>query len=109
MVFEAYFLGIPVISVKRGGISEVIPEEHMVSDYQNLDEWDIKLKEMLANLPENSMKVKGLMAGYSAIAELEKVRQAVDTTIDNLPIRIWRREDGWQQFYDEFTLRGEAT
>jgi len=104
VVFEAYYLGIPVLSVNSGGISEVIPEEHLVSEHTRLDEWDAKLKGVLAEHLENSRKVRGLMEGYSETAELEKVRLAVEATINNPPPSVWRKEEGWDQLYEEFVL-----
>jgi glycosyltransferase involved in cell wall biosynthesis len=104
VVFEAYYLGIPVLSVNSGGISEVIPEEYLISEHTRLDEWDAKLKWVLANYTENSRKVRGLMEEYSETAELEKVRLAVEAAINNPAPSIWQKEEGWDEIYGEFVL-----
>jgi glycosyltransferase involved in cell wall biosynthesis len=85
VVYEAYYLGIPVLSVDKGGLSEVIPKEHLVAEYDRVDEWDQKLKEILAQFPEISRQVRGLMKGYSEIEEMDKVRRAIDAAVDSTP------------------------
>jgi glycosyltransferase involved in cell wall biosynthesis len=89
VVYEAYYLGIPVLSVDKGGLSEVIPKEHLVAEYDRVDEWERKLKKTLAQFPGISHQVKSLMQGYSEMEELDKIRRAIDGAVDSTPLHTY--------------------
>ena len=75
---EAQMLGIPVISVDKGGLKEAIPAENLVSSHEDIDQWIVKIRRVLADYARASQKAHAMMEGYSGAHELDKVYRAVE-------------------------------
>lgn len=77
VAIEAQLLGIPVLSVAKSGIPEVVPGKHLLPHGCDVTDWTIKLRDILAFYDANSKLARESISWYSEETELEKIEMAV--------------------------------
>ncbi|MFT6045953.1 MAG: glycosyltransferase involved in cell wall biosynthesis [Arenicella sp.] len=79
VVFECYYLGIPVIGSRSAGLPEIIPEEHLVDSTADLESWISRIRLALVDYPASQKKIAGIADKFTAESQLKIVYDAVES------------------------------
>jgi glycosyltransferase involved in cell wall biosynthesis len=79
VVFECYYLGIPVIGSRSAGLPEIIPEEHLVDSATDLESWISRIRLALSDYKASQNMIRGIADNFTAESQLKIVYDAVDS------------------------------
>jgi glycosyltransferase involved in cell wall biosynthesis len=64
IIFDFMKLGVPIVASNVGGVSEVLPEKLLVSDFQNIDEYVSRVRSIFGDYDE---VLKACLLEYKAV------------------------------------------
>jgi hypothetical protein len=82
VVFEAFYAGVPVVSVNTGGMKEVIPPEWLVSENEAYAEWEAAVASLYYEQPDGLVEsLSQRMASFPPEAGMDLVVDTLDRTL----------------------------
>ena len=78
VVFEAHYLGIPVISNRKSGVPEVVPGEHLLPANATYDAWNNRLHEINREYDYHRGLVERQIDNYSELEQLETIERVLE-------------------------------